>query len=60
MCVPHHIVLVLQEDAELLQKGHDEHQELLTFPVQGFHQQVHYIFVPHLQLYARVLRQIQQ
>lgn len=59
-CASHHIVLVLQKDAELLEKGHDENQELLAFPVQCFHQQVHYIFVPHLQLYARVLRQVQQ
>lgn len=60
VCASHHIILVLQKDAELLEKGHDEHQQLLAFPVQGFHQELHDVFVPHLQLYARVLRQVQQ
>lgn len=60
LCVPHHIVLVLQEDAELLEEGDDEHQELLVIPIQSLDQQLDDVLVPHLQLCARVLRQVEE
>lgn len=54
----YHIIFVLHKDAEFLEKGHHKDQELLTFPIQCLHQQMDYIFVPHLQLCTRVLRQV--
>lgn len=56
----HHVVLVLQEDAELLEEGDDKHQELLVIPIQSLDQKLHDVLVPHLQLGARVLSQVQE
>lgn len=56
----HHVVLVLQEDAELLEEGDDKHQELLVIPIQSLDQQLHNVLVPHLQLCARILGQVQE
>lgn len=56
----HHVVLVLQEDAELLEEGDDEHQELLVVPIQSLDQQLDDVLIPHLQLCARVLSQVQE
>lgn len=64
MCSPsrrsHHVVLVLQEDAELFEEGDHQHQQLLILPLQRLDQQMHNVLVPHLELRACVLRQIQQ
>lgn len=56
----HHVVLVLQEDAELLEEGDDEHQELLVIPIQSLDQKLHDVLVPHLQLSACVFGQVQE
>lgn len=56
----HHVVLVLQEDGELLEEGDGHQQQLLVVPLQDLHQRVDDVFVPHLQLGARVFSQVQQ
>lgn len=56
----HHIVFVLHENAEFLQEGYNEDQQLEVLAVQRLHQHVHDVLVPHLQLDARVLSQVQE
>lgn len=55
---PHHIIFVLHENAEFLQEGYNEDEQLKIIPVQGFHQHVDNVLVPHLQLNASVLSQV--
>ena len=60
LSLSHHVVLVLQEDGELLEEGHCQHQHLLSVALQDLHQHADDVLVPHLELGARVLCQVQQ
>ncbi len=56
----HHVIFVLQKDGELLEEGDDHQQQLFVLTVQDLHQHVNNVFVPHLQLCARVFSQVEQ
>ena len=58
--VSYHIVFILHENAEFLQERHNEDEQLGIVAAQRLHQHAHDVLVPHLQLRARVLRQVQQ
>lgn len=58
--VSYHIIFILHKNAELLQERHNKNQQLKVVPIQGLHQHVHNVLVPHLQLGARILSKIQK
>ena len=55
-----HVVLVLNKDAEFLEKRDDKNQQLDIFSVEGPYKQLGNALVTHLQFHFEVLRQIQQ
>jgi len=56
----HHVVFVLDEDAEFLEERDDENDQLDIVTVECFDEQAHDALVAHFQLHLEVLRQIQQ